>query len=326
MGTFSYISIAKMDEFLEKYSIISIFGNKLKKMALPLMPGFVSGSITDMGLLGYNIAGSRICLPPIYDDEILVKKKLKRVINTSRRDGTDVLIIDPMVEPYFMGCQTDIKISRGLFYPPLMLIDAVKTVSALMGIDFKRCNICIADAASPLGINITELLINEAACMTLCTNEKEKVMKSSNKYILNSGLSPGVVSNYKKAMSSCDILFYTGACDLNNITSYVSKKMLIANAAQTRVKIERDLLMIDDVLLHGKNEPTVNGSIKNNDRFLTSRVWEGALLTLLNFDSRIFSIKKAYEVLDLAKRLDVRVKAIIRDSKVLDRETIYSYI
>jgi len=326
LGTFSYISIAKMDEFLEKYSIMSIFGNKLKKIALPLIPGFVSGSITDMGLSEYNITGSRVCLPPIYDDEGLVKKKLKRVINTSKRGGTDVLIIDPEVEPYFMGCETDMKISKGLLYSPLMLIDAVKTVSALMGIDFKRCNICIADAASPLGTNITELLINEAAYMTLCTNQKEKVMKNLNKCIMNSGLSPAVVSNYKKAMSSCDILFYTGAADLNNITSFVSKKMLIANVAQTKVKIERDLLMIDDVLLHGQNEPTVNGTIKDNDRFLTSRVWEGALLTLLNFDSKLFSTKKAYEVLNLAKRLDIRVKAIIRDSKVLDRETIYSYI
>lgn len=324
LGTFSCISIVDLDEFYERYRIANVFGDRFKKAFLPYLPGYISASIQNIGLASYDIRGYSIYLPPLTDEKLL-QKRLKRAVKSAARYGNDVLVVNPVIKSQIKHEKKHIKISDGTLYPPMVLIDAAKTVASLMGMDFKRSNICIADASSPMGVIITELLLSEASYLTLCTNKKEKINRNIDNFILRDGLSPAVVSDYKKAMSTCDVLFYTGDVDLSSITSFVSKGILIINVLGEKVKAAKDFLIIDEVLLHGQKEPTTSDVIGNQDRFLTSRMWEGALLTLLDFDTSLPSIKKAYEIGNLAKRLGLRTKAIMKSNQILKRDTIYNY-
>lgn len=242
----------------------------------------------------------------------------------SSNNGSRVIIPDRRLEGLLEDRGIKAKISKGIFYRPAALIDALKCVSALMGIDFKRSNICIADAAAPIGEIITELLLSEAVYLTLCTSEKDRLYANVERYILNTGLSPAVVTNAKKAVASCDILIYTGGMDFVELESYIARKTLAVNVSADSVASKRGVLVIDDVVLQANNSPVIDDD-KNHEIILTSRIWEGALLTIVDFDTAKFALDKAKKVGNLAKSLGIRIKYAVREGMVLDREDIYKY-
>lgn len=319
------VSVANEDEFYEKYGILNNLGCGFKNLVIPFMRGYVSGVVSDMGVSGQEIGGRRICIPPISDRELLKKKVLKAVAK-SRSLGADVIAISPSIGKHVFEHDPGLKVSKGIFYSPFAYIEGVKSVSALMGINFYRSNICVADASTEMGYIITEHLLNEASYLTLCTNEKGKVMEKLDRYIITSGLSPAVVSNYRKAMKDCDILIYTGGANILELTGFVSKKMLVANLSGEQIKFEKDLLCVDEVILRGEREPVITSDRLDKNIFLTSRVWEAALLTIWNADTREFSMKKSRELCNLAKKAGIKMTAVLDRGRPIDRSGIYKYI
>src|SRR5690606_36214978 len=126
---------------------------------------------------------------------------------------------EPGLQIDFRRYERKIRISRGMLFPRFAFMDALKKVSALMAIDFNRCNICIADASTELGIIMAELVMQQGAFLTLCTLKKGEVMKRVDGNMKKTGISPAVVSDFKKAIMGCDILIYTGNTDMRRLTS-----------------------------------------------------------------------------------------------------------
>lgn len=324
MGTFSLICVAKEDELYKKYRLLNIFGDRFLELVKPYVPGYLSGIVRDLGVDGHNISCCRICIPPLNDDTS-VKNKLEKAIYRARRFGAEVFVIDRKISSFIPEKSQELKIATGDFYSPLALIDAVKAVSSLMGIDFRRCNVCIADAGSYMGGIITEHLLNEVLRLTLCTCQKEKVMGKLDKYILLSGLSPAVVSNFRKAMEECDVLIYTGEANIRELTAWSQKKALIVNMTDEKLSLEKDLMVIDEVLLEAGKEPIINEDDMDKNIFLTSKAWEGALLTILNVNTSAFSLKKSLEAGRLARDLGIKISGVISGEKLMYKEDVYRY-
>lgn len=323
MSYFSIVSIANENELIEKYRTLNIMGNRFRELVTPYLPDFVYGVVENIGVPDYDVKGCRICVPKAGKEDEFGQKKIKKAIDRSKRLGADVAVIDPSLD--FENTDSSIRISRGNLYTPYAIIEALKVISALMRIDFKRCNICIADASNALGILVTELLIEDAAYLTLCTSNKDKIMGRIDKYVLESGISPAVISNYKKAVSSCDILIYTGDANIKEVSSFVNKKMLLANLTSEKIELEKDLLTIDEVILLGQNEPVISGKNVDKETFLTSRVWEGVLLSNLDMDTRKVTAKKAAKLGELSQKLGLKITSITGKGKKIDKSAIYKY-
>lgn len=316
--------MANEDEFYEKHSILNFLGDNFKKVFVPFMPDYVNCIVSDLGINDYNISGCRICIPPLKDNEELTRKKLKSAIKRGQKFGADVVILDPLI-PSEAAPDSSIEISKGNSYSPLVYIDALKTVTSLMGMDFRRCSICIADASTYMGRIMTQLLINEVSYLTLCTHEKYKLMETSYEYMTRSGISSAVVSDYKKAVENCDVLIYTGKSEIIKFTANVRKKMVIANVTSENLTLEKDLLVVDEVILKGEREPSINRDDVDINIFLTSKIWEGVLSTISQLDTKSFSFKNALELNNLAEKIGLKMMGIIGGGRIIDRETIYRY-
>jgi hypothetical protein len=303
--------------------MLNILGSKLKIKTAAYMPNFVSWNINDMGIENNKISGVGICIPPVYRSQSAYRK-INSAINKLVRQGSSVIVVDESTKEYVMDSEIKIKVSRGIFYPPVILIDALKAVSALVGIDFRRSNICIADASTQMGEIVTEILTQEASYLTLYTSERDRLMKKIGKYILNTGLSPAVVSNLKKAISSCDILIFTGGMSYKEIEGLISHKLIAANLSSTSIDNEKDILIIDDVILQAKSSPVINGE-GGPPISLTSKLWEGALFTLVDFDTTYFALDKALKINRIGKDLGISVKSVVSSGKSIDRDKIYRY-
>lgn len=330
MGAFSYIHISNEDEYALKYKFVRLLDYKLKRAVIPYMPVCLSCTIKDMGARDLTLWGYDMWLPPIKDDDELLKRKILGAMKKSGSMGADVLVFDPStIKPSASGiirAGGRFKISKGIFLPPLIFIKAAKKVSALMGIDFNRAGICIVDASNEMGFIMTRLLLHDAAFLTLCTLNKDAVYDRTLKYMKSSGMSAAVVSDYRKAMDSCDILIYTGGADINALTDFVSHKMLIVNLSGGSVNTNKRFLTIDDIMMMGPQKPVIDSSIEINiPHIFTSKVWEGALLTYLNMDTDTFSVRKANEVYNLASKLNIEIKNIIGGGKFIERDKIYEY-
>jgi hypothetical protein len=286
------------------------------------MPCFTGWTIRDMGLQDCPVSGVNILIPPV--DRCIAARKAKNILKLSVRQGTEVVIADPNVENCLMDKKTDIKLSTGIFYSPIALIDAVKAVSALMGLDFKRCTVCIADASTPMGVIMTELLIYEVSYLILCSRDKDKLMDRVDSYMINTGLSPAVVGNVKKAVAASDILIYTGGMDYEELESHISHKVLVANTTNSVVQRSKDILIVDDAVMQADKEPVIDDN-NCNLPLLTSRIWEGALLTLVDFDTGKFAVEKCKKVGDIARRYGVTLKSVVSCGRQLYREGIYKY-
>ncbi|KPU42719.1 hypothetical protein OXPF_34790 [Oxobacter pfennigii] len=319
MGKFSILSLATEDEFSERYRTLNIMGKKMKDFLLPRMPGYIAGTITDFGVEGFNVSGCRICMPPYKCD----KDGIRKILRKARTFGGDILVLEPEVSKISLEKASNMIVSKGTFYTPYTFINAVKSVASLMGIDFMRSNIVIADAYTEGGIIITELLLNEVLYLTLCTVNRDKLLMKLTEYIRKSGLSPAVAGNYKKAMVNCDILIYAGGADIRELISYSNRKILIANLTGEGIRVDKDVLAIDDVLLKGSNKSAING--EEDMRYFTSRVWEGALLTKVDGIPKHPDFKFSTQLGKMAEKLGIGMKAVISKGKTLDREDIYKY-
>ena len=325
MGTFSVISVEANDKYSERYRAFNLFGNKFKKIIMPYMPDYLYGIIKDMGLQDTSITGYRICVPPLNDNKELMLRNIRRAIGKGNRLGADIFVVDLDAQFEDTVNNDRLKISKGLLYPPYIFINAIKTVSALMGINFQRCNICIADAATTLGTIVTELLLCETAYLTLCTDNKEKLMERTNDYILESGLSPAVASNYRKAICACDILIYTGNENIGELSSYLCKKSILVNLTNQEIVLEKDILVIDEVILKGGRDPDIKIKNPHDAIPLTSRLWEGALLTLTDIDPVSINSAKALKLGSLGEKLGIRITTINGKGKTIDRESVYRF-
>jgi len=323
LSAFSFITISGEEELFRRYRGFNAFGSSFKKFIVPFMPYYMSGIVKDMGVSGHSVMGCRISIPPVSGD--MIQSKVKKAVKRSINFGANVLVIDKELHYDDLNMNKGARISKGMLYPPLAFIDGIKTVSALMGIDFKRSSICIADASTEIGVIMTEVLLNEATYLTLCTPDKNKIVDKLDKYIIKSGLSPAVVSNYKKAMVSCDILIYTGGADIFNLTECICKKTLVVNLTDENIKLKRDILTIEEVILQGDKEPVLSSNEIDKNIFLTSRLWEGALLSLSDIDTNHPDIKKTMELGKLAKSMGIKIKGVVGNGRILDKESIYSY-
>lgn len=322
MGVFSYLSAANEDELCKRYWLVNRLKGRLKDFIIPRMPDYVYGTVGSMGVPGYDIQGCWIQVPSLQDG--ITPAQFKKALNRCKNFGAEVIVIDPSIlaDP---GETLGFTVSSGSLFPPFAFIEGLRTVSALMGMDFKRANICIVDAAADMGIKMAEILSNEVTYLTLCTKDRKVLDRYIDGFIQKTGLSPAVVSNYKKAVSSCDILIYTGNADMGQISSFVNRKMLIANITTERIRLEKDLLAIDEIILHSANEPQITGEGIESDIFMTSRIWEGALLTVLGNDLRGSYIDMALRVYKLSKDIGLKIKSVVSSGKPIDRYSIYNY-
>jgi len=323
LGAFGYVSILNEDELPEKYTILKFLGGKLKDFTIYRLPGYAVNTIKDMGIEGHNVKGYRICIPPLEPGSHELCLKFKGVVKRFMNPKSDVVILDPGLGADFFKKEPKIKISRGLLYPPYVFMDAIRDVSSLMGINFSRCNICIVDASTTLGVIAAELLVDKVLCLTLCTKRKNEVMKMIDGFIGNSGLSPAVVSNYKKAVMSCDILIYTGEADIHMLTSYIHKKTLVVNLTGENLKLEKDLLVIDEVILRGQKDAHMEE--KEDIGLLTSSMWEGALLSLSDVNEKVPCGARAKELGEFGKSLGIRLQREVGNGRLLDKHIIYRY-
>lgn len=324
MSTFSLICVAKEDELYQKYRLLNIFGYKFLGLVKPYIPDYLSGYVKDLGVEGHSISCCRICIPPS-ENTNSIKRKLKSAIGTAGRFGSKVFIIDPKVSSLVTNKPPGVKISTGNFYPPLAFIDAVKAVSSLMAIDFRRCNVCIADACTDIGRIMTEHLLDEVLSLTLCTYQRENLMGRIGKYILKSGLSPAVASDFRKAMKECDVLIYTGGTNIRELAAWSQKKVLFVNMTEEKLSLGKDLMLIDEVILKGGKDPIFSEDETDRNIFLTSKSWEGALLTISDINTNIFSIKKSLEIGNLARQLGIKISGVMTGEKLIRKEDIYRY-
>jgi hypothetical protein len=319
-----------MDEYTSSSGFINNVNKRLRKALTPYMPPYISSTIKDMGVYGLNLSGYSLSIPRFGGNKILMQKKLLKAAKKSRSMGAEVIVVDGSIlkasGEQIVKLRSKFKISDGIFYRPSVLIEACMKVSALMGINFWRCGICIADASTEIGLIMTELLMQHANFLTLCTEDKDRLNDIALKYIKSCGISAPVVSDYKKAMDSCDILIYTGNADINKLVSFASHKMLIMNLSDEEANINKPFLMIDDAALAGQREPVIlTDRIADDKYILTSRIWEGALLANLKLDGSEFSISKANEFLDYSRKLNIKIKAVMKLGRPIDRDMIYSY-
>lgn len=328
MGTFSCIFAADEEKYVLQYKMLNILGRNIKSKLVPHMPAYISGSVSDMGNAGSIVSGCRIYIP-CGSDDILTRKRLLRAAGRSKSMGSDVLVLEGKASDYSvyksMTEKVRMRISRGILYRPIAFIDAAKQVSGLLGIDFRRSNICIADASTEMGRIMTELLINDASFLILCTHNKDSINENTENYIRNCGLSPAVVSSCKKAMESCDILVYTGGIDINALVSFSSKRLLILNLSTENAKPEKDFLVVDEVILKGPREPVIGKYNSNPWEFLTSRAWEGAMAAAWGIDVGTFSYDKALIAARHAKKMGIEVRMVMKEGKFLDKDSIYCY-
>lgn len=322
MGAFSYISTATEKEIVERYRILSRLGSGLKEMVLPHMPGYIYGTIGDMGIPGEHITGYWMQLPP--SAKGMMKNRILKTINRCRQFGADIVVVDRSLNLNLGDCK-DMMVSNGMFYTPFAFIDALKKLAALMGFDFKLSNICIVNAATEAGLMMTELLLGEAMHITLCTEDRDSLNGKIYRSLLNYGVSPVIMSNYRKAIVNSDLIIYTGGADMTELSSYVEKKVLIANISGEKLSLGKDLLSFDDVILQSREDPKISGDGINTDKFMTSRIWEGALLCISGFEPGEYSVKQAKKIYRIAKEYDIAVKAVVGDGKLIDRYNIYKY-
>lgn len=277
-----------------------------------------------MGIRGHKVSGLWICTPPDSGSGIL-PGRIKGAANICRRRGADVVALSPGIDDRQLIDGLGIEVSSGCIYRPSALIDGVRAVSSLMGIDFKRCGVCVADASTHIGMIVSELLSREVSSLTLCTENRNTLTERIHGFILNTGLSAAVARNLGKAVSGCEILFYAGGCDTSALWSFIKRKTLIVNLTAEKISPQKNFLVIDDVLLRAEDEPTVSLTDGTADIMMTSRIWEGALLALCDFESGIPDEEKALQTDALAKSFGIRIVGAVRDGKALDNHTIYRY-
>lgn len=317
--------MAEKEEFRKKHSFLSLMGDSFFDRAMAHMGSYVSGTVSDMGLIGHPVSGCRIVLPPVADSKELLERKLKGAIRRSRHFGADILVSDPSIPLKSSVNIPGMIISRGDLYPPIAFADAIRMVSALMGIDFLRSSICVADGASDLGMAVTEVLLEKAAFLTLYTSNKERVLKNLDRYIRDSGLSPAVTGNPVKAAASCDILIYTGEANIREMTAGVRKKILIANLTGERIRLEKDFLVIDEVILKGPGEPVFHADGFDSCRLFTSRMWEGALLAASEIKPHLARKEKASALAGRAYDMGVKTSSVLGGGRLLTAQDIYAY-
>lgn len=322
MGAFSYISTASEEEVVERYRILDRLGRALRETILPHMPSYIYGTVNDMGIPDQSITGCWVHLPPA--EKGLVKSKLSKAISRCRHSGADVVVVDKSLPVSLHECR-DLVVSNGMFYTPFAFIDGLKKVTALMGFDFKTCNVCIVNAATEVGMVMTELLLGEVMHLILCTEDRDSMNERVYKSLLKYGISPIIMNNYRKAVRNSDVLIYTGGADMAELSSYIAKKILIANITGEVLKLQKDLMSFDEVLLQSKRCPVISGDRVDSDAFMTSRIWEGALLCISGISPDEYSINQAEKIYRVSKECSIDVKAVVRDGKPLDKYSIYKY-
>jgi hypothetical protein len=317
LAKFGFVQVANEEEYRQKYLMYKILNGRFKKAADRIMPDYIAGNIYDMGIRDVNISGVRMCIPPIEDNNIKAKR-LNKSISYCMKTGIEVLAVDSSIDildPKIEG------VSKGLVYSPVVIINAVKSVAALLGIDFNRCSICIADASTNVGLILAEYLSSEVQYMTLLTPFRETALKSAYTIMKNRGLSPAVMADYKKALDDCDILLYVGGIDINELVANIHRKMVIANFTSETLNIEKDILIVDDAVLKGAKKPIIGGSIPQ----LTSRIWEGALLTQLSIDVDSYTADDMRSIGSIAEKLSIDIKTILSGGRPIGVEGIYRY-
>lgn len=328
LSSFSCIAFADEDEYSIHNKFFNILSDGMKSKLISYMPPFISGSIEDMGLSNTVISGSRLSVPYEGIDDKTIKRLLNAA-NRSKKHGSDIIILEDKVlceNAYnIVEQECNVRVARGVLYSPLAFIESAKSVSGLMGIDFKRSNICIADAACEIGLEMTELLLNEACYLILCTADKKKINDNTLKYIKMSGLSPVVVSNFRKAAKESDILVYTGGIDINEFISFSERKLLIINMSHEYLKLSKDIFTIDDVILNGPNEPQIGDETTDILTFMKSTVWEAVISIVSGIDAGAYEFGKSIKAAEYARDMGIKVRAVIKSGSIMDRESIYRY-
>lgn len=322
MGAFGYISAASEEETIERYRMLGKMGRGLREIILPRMPEYIYGTIRDMGVPGQSINGYWMQLPD--SEKGIAKSRLLKAANRCRQFGADAVVVDRSLHVNLSEYE-GLTISNGMLYPPFAFIEGLEKVAALMGFDFRMSNVCIADAATETGVVMTELLLDRVLHITLCTKDRDSLSGRINGYILDYGVSPVVMSNYRKAVLSSDVLIYTGRADIAELSSYVMKKMLIVNMSGKRIELQKDLLSFDEVILKSGGMSQVSGDAADADEFMRSGIWEGALMCISGLASGKYTAENSRKIYRTSKEYGIDVKSVMRDGKVLDRYSIYKY-
>lgn len=323
MPIYSYIKTVNKYEYINKYKRInkSIFIKALdtinKNSISNIIPCYTSGKVIDMGASNLDIKAVIINVPDIDTSK---SKRIQSAIKRTINYGASVAILDNV---YSIKNNYNIEISNGEYLSPYMMIKSAKIIAPLLGMDFLHSHIFVASASNEEGKAVSRILFNEALYLTLCTENKDKTIEWINKLGLYNGICPGIVSNYKKAIIDCDILFYTGGIVLDELLSLIQKKILIVNL--TGLKIDSNkFLIIDDAILRAEKYPVIYGDV-NIEEMLTIKSWEGAIMSTNKNISSMDNIKKSEYIYKILKGNNINIDTVLYKGKKIEADYIYKY-